>query len=86
MKTSICPKCNGEGFDIPYDPKAPKGSLENPMTREEAEAAGVDTDNAQQEAEEDEELNKALACKACGGIGWVYDEGGATGEETPKQP
>jgi hypothetical protein len=76
MNSKKCVKCDGTGYDWPYDPDAKRGSLENPYSFEEARELGL-TENIPQEAElaeEEERLVAALVeCKICGGIGYVYD-------------
>lgn len=65
-----CPKCNGTGKDAPLDLNAPRGSLENPFTMEEAIAHGIDVEAAQDSAEEVDMID-VIGCKLCGGIGWI---------------
>lgn len=73
---SECPKCNGSGIDFPYDPAAPRGSFENPYTRSEAIAVGIDVIGSELEAEDapDNLVDELLSCKLCNGIGYIYED------------
>lgn len=68
-----CPKCGGTGKDVPLDPMAPRGTLENPMTRDEAIARGIPVDQIEAEAHmaTPDEVAALFACSHCNGIGWV---------------
>ena len=71
-----CPKCGGTGKDVPLDPMAPRGTLENPMTRDEAIARGIDVEHAEANAVPlpPEQVDALFACSHCNGIGWVAAE------------